>query len=153
MKKVLIIASTFPRWKNDAEPNFVYTLSSLLAKKGYEVIVLAPHYYGAKKFEIIGDLKVYRFPYFYPLRFQKLCYEGGILENLKKSFLAKIQIPSLLICEFFYTIKIIKKEKIDFIHAHWILPQGFIAAIVKNLYKIPFIATAHAGDVFPLKNR
>lgn len=151
MKNVLVTATTFPRWKNDTEPNFVYILSSLLARKGYNVIVLAPHHYGAKKFEMMGNLKVYRFPYFYPLRFQKLCYEGGILENIRKSVLAKIQIPFLFISELFYTIKIIKKEKIDFIHAHWIIPQGIVAVIIKKLYKIPFIATAHAGDVFPIR--
>ncbi len=150
-KKILVTATTFPRWKNDSEPSFVYALSSTLEKKGYKTVVLAPHYYKAKIFEVMGNLKVYRFPYFYPLRFQRLCYEGGILENLKKSFLAKIQMPFLLLSEYFHTIKIIKKEKIDFIHAHWIVPQGFIAALIKKLYKIPFISTAHAGDVFPLK--
>src|SRR3989338_6473945 len=152
MKNVLVLATTFPRWKNDTEPNFVYTLSNLLAKKGYNITVLAPHHYKAKKFELMGNIKVYRFPYFYPLKFQKLCYEGGILENLKKSFLAKIQVPFLLISEYFYTIKLIKKEKIDIIHAHWLLPQGFVAAIIKKLYKISFVSTAHAGDVFPINS-
>ena len=151
MKNVLVTATTFPRWKDDAEPNFVYVLSNLLAKKGYNITVLAPHHYGAKKFEILGNLKVYRFPYFYPLRFQRLCYEGGVLENIRKSFIAKIQVPFLFISELFYTTRIIKKEKIDLIHAHWVIPQGVIAAIIKKLYKIPFIATAHAGDIFPIR--
>lgn len=150
-RKILVTATTFPRWKNDTEPNFVYVLSNLLAKKNYEVIVLVPHHYKAKKFEIMDNLRVYRFPYFYPSRLQKLCYEGGILENLKKSLLARIQVPFLLFFQFIYTLKIIKKEKVDLIHAHWVLPQGFLAAIIKKLYGIHFIATAHAGDIFPLK--
>src|SRR3989338_3197881 len=150
-KKILVMATTFPRWKNDTEPNFVYTLSNLSAARSYNIIVLAPHHHNSKKFEVMGNLKVYRFPYFYPLRYQKLCYEGGILENISKSFLAKIQIPFLFISELFYAIRIIKKEKIDIIHAHWIIPQGIIAAIIKQLYKIPFIITVHAGDVFPIK--
>src|SRR3989338_75390 len=152
MKNVLVLATTFPRWKNDTEPNFVYTLSNLLAKKGYNITVLAPHHYKAKKFELMGNIKVYRFPYFYPLRLQKLCYEGGIIENLKKSFLAKIQVPFLLVSEYFHMARIIKKEKIGFVHAHWILPQGFIAAIIKKIYNVPFVVTAHAGDIFPIKN-
>ena len=151
MKNVLVTATTFPRWKNDTEPGFVFTLSNMLAKKGFNVVVLVPHCYNAKKFEIMGNLRVYRFSYFYPASLQKLCYEGGILENLKKSFLAKIQVPFLLISEYFNVLRVIKKEKIDFIHAHWILPQGFLAAIIKKFYKIPYIATAHAGDIFPIK--
>src|SRR3989344_3251708 len=152
MKTVLVTATTFPRWANDTEPGFVFELSRLLAKKGHNIVVLAPHYPGAKKFELMGDLKVYRFPYFYPLRYQRLCYEGGILENMKKSFLAKVQAPFLLVSEYFHIARIIKKEKIDIIHAHWIIPQGFLAALIKKFHKIPYIATAHAGDVFPLRN-
>jgi transcription termination factor Rho len=60
-------------------------LSSLLSKK-YNVVVLAPHYPNARKFEVMGNLKIYRFPYFYPLRLQKLCYDGGILEILPEGF-------------------------------------------------------------------
>lgn len=151
MKNVLAMATTFPRWENDTEPNFVFKLSSLLSKNGYGMTILAPHYPNAKRFETIGKLKIYRFPYFYPLKLQKLCYDGGILENIKKSLLAKVQIPLLLLSEYFYAKKIVKKERIDIIHAHWIIPQGLIAAIIKKLYNIPFISTAHAGDVFPIK--
>ena len=150
MKNVLVTATTFPRWRNDTEPNFVFVLSSLLSRK-YNVVVLAPHYPNARKFEVIRNIKIYRFPYFYPSRLQKLCYNGGILENIKKSFIARIQIPFLLISEFYHVAKIVKKEKIDFIHSHWIIPQGFIAAIIKKLFRIPFVSTAHAGDIFPIK--
>ena len=149
-KRILVTATTFPRWEGDTEPAFVYFLSRLLAKKGHKIINLVPHHPGAKKYEERDGMKIYRLRYFFE-KHQKLCYDGGILENLKRSNLARIQVPFLFISEFLYIIKIIKKEKIDFIHAHWILPNGFIAAIVKKLYGVPFLSTAHAGDIFPLK--
>ena len=99
-KKILVIATTFPRWKNDIEPNFIYNLSNMLAKKKHKVVVLAPHHFKAKKYEIMDNIKVYRFPYFYPYKLQRLCYEGGILENIKNSLLAKIS--------FFFRINIHK---------------------------------------------
>ena len=152
MKKVFVVASTFPRWKKDTTPGFVYDLSKLLAKH-YNLIVLVPHYYKSKKIERMDNLEIYRFPYFYPEKYQKLCYEGGILPNIKKSLLAKIQIPFLLISEFFSMRRLIKKEKIQMIHAHWIIPQGFLGAIFKKIYALPLIVTVHAGDIFPLKNK
>jgi len=48
-------------------------------------VVLAPFHYGAKRFEIMDEMKVYRFPYFYPAKYQKLAYGGGILPSLKKA--------------------------------------------------------------------
>ena len=150
MKKILVVASTFPRWLGDSTPGFVFDLSNLLAKK-FDMKVLAPHYYGAKKHERMNNLDVYRFQYFLA-KFQKVAYDGGILPNLKKSFLAKLQVPFFLLLEFVSIKKIIKKEQVNAIHAHWIIPQGFLSIFFKKKYKIPLIVSAHGSDVFPLRN-
>lgn len=151
MKNILVITTTFPRWVNDSTPAFVFDLSKRLAKK-YNLVVLAPHHYKAKKFEIIDGLRIYRFPYFLPEKYQKLCYDGGILPNIKKSFLAKIQVPFFLLSEYFSIKKIMGKEKIDLVHAHWIFPNGFLAALLKKKYGVPLIVTVHGSDIFALKN-
>lgn len=151
--KVLVIGSTFPRWKKDTTPGFVYDLCRFLRKKGHEIIVLAPHYLNSKKYEEIDGLKIYRFQYFYPAKLQKLCYDGGILPNLRKSIIARIQVPFLLVFEFFMIIRLIIKEKINVVHAHWILPQGILGAIICTIFRIPLIISVHAGDIFPLKNK
>jgi len=151
-KRILVTTTTFPRWKNDTEPSFVFYLSNFLSKKGHEITVLAPHHYNAKRYEIMDNVKVYRFPYFYPYKLQRLCYDGGILENLRKSILARMQIPFLFLMELLYMRKIIKKEKINLIHAHWIFPQGILAAFYKKFFRIPYIVTVHAGDIFPIRN-
>ncbi|MBI2541507.1 glycosyltransferase family 4 protein [Candidatus Woesearchaeota archaeon] len=152
-KSILVAATTFPRWKNDTEPNFVFVLSRLLAGYGHKVVVLAPHFHNAKKFEVIDGVRIYRFSYFLPYSLQKVCYEGGIFGNLKKYRIAVFQLPLLVAFEFFNMARLIKKEKIDVVHAHWILPQGFSACLCKKLFNVPYVATAHAGDVFPLKNK
>ena len=150
-RKVLAIASTFPRWENDASPRFVYDLSNRLAYN-YDVIVLAPHHKGALKKEKLGRVDARRFAYFKPESMQKLCYDGGIIPNMKSSFLAKMQMPLLIITEFFSACSIIKKEKISLIHAHWILPQGLVGVFLKKLFKVPLLVTIHGSDLFPLKN-
>lgn len=152
VKKILATGTTFPRWENDTEPSFVYDLSDLLAKRGFDVIALTPHHKGAKKEEKLGNVRVIRFPYFFT-RWEKLCYDGGIIPNMKKYWYARFLMPLLIFSETIYAYRIAKKEKVDAIHAHWIVPQGFVAAVIKKLTGIPYIVTAHAGDVFPLKNR
>jgi len=37
-KKILVIATTFPRWNNDSTPRFVYDLSNRLTSS-YNIIV------------------------------------------------------------------------------------------------------------------
>lgn len=150
-KKVLVIASTFPRWENDATPRFIYDLSNRLASE-YNITVLAPHYNGALKKEKLGRIDARRFAYFKPESMQKLCYDGGIIPNMKASLLAKMQMPLLIISEFISASRIIKKEKIGLIHAHWMLPQGLVGAFLKKRFRVPLLVTIHGSDLFPLKN-
>ena len=150
--RILVLATTFPRWRNDTEPAFVYELSTRLAKK-YDISVLAPHHNRAKTFEKFDGLTVYRFPYFYPFSLQKLCYEGGIFQNLKSRFAVRLLIPFFILSEVFSTFALVGRNKFNLLHAHWVIPQGFIAALIKKIYGVPYIVTAHAGDVFPVKSR
>ena len=149
---MLVLTSTFPRWKEDTTPAFVYELSNRLAKKGRKIIVLAPHAYKAVTNEKLGNVEVYRFRYFIPSNLQKIAYGAGIIPNVKDSFLAKIQIPFFLISEYFAASNLIRKYKPNILHAHWLIPQGLLAIILKKIYKIPFIITVHGSDLFPLKN-
>ena len=133
-EKVLVIATTFPRWENDTEATFVKDLCIEISKE-FEVHVLVPHYKGLKFKEKVGNLYMHRFPYFYPYKYQKLAY-GGILPNLKKNPLLFLQAPFLFISMLINTIKIIKNDRIKVIHAHWFFPQGLIAALCTKYFKI-----------------
>ncbi len=149
--KILVLTTTFPRYKNDNTPQFVLELSKEIKNKGFEVTVLAPHHKNSKFFEDIEGVKVYRFPYFFPISLQKLCYEGGIMRNIRKSFLPKLQVPFFFLSYFYYSYKIIRKFKIEVIHSHWIIPSGFIGAFFKKFLKIKHITTAHAIDVYTME--
>ena len=91
-KRVLVLASTFPRWPNDTEPPFVYNLCRSLADS-FAITVLAPHAPGALAFEQMGDVSVHRFRYMWPERLEKLAY-GGILPNLKRNRWLWALVPS-----------------------------------------------------------
>ena len=150
-KRALVLTTTFPRWFKDSTPQFVYQLSNRLGEQ-YDMTILAPHYPGAKKQENMGTTDVHRFAYFKPESQQKLCYDGGIIPNLKKSLLAKIQLPLLIKLEYYHAYRLIKQKKINLIHAHWVLPSGWLAAFLKKKFNIPLIITIHGSDLFPLKN-
>lgn len=145
--KILVLTSTFPRWNDDVRPPFVYDLSRGLQKQGFDVFVLAPHCQGAKKFEIMDGMKVYRFTYFYPAKYQKIAYGPGVVPNLKSSILARIELPIFFLSELFNAMKIIRREKIDIINSHWLIPHGIVGVICKKVFRIPNVAIAHGSDV------
>ena len=148
--RVLVIATTFPRWEDDQEPRFVYNLCQNLPKE-VDIHVLAPHAPNAKEQETLGEIKITRFPYFYPKYLQKLCYDGGIIPKLKSSWLARVQLPFFLFFLFIRLIKMTANNRFDLIHCHWLIPQGFFCALIKFFRGTPYLLTAHGGDVYSFK--
>ena len=145
MKKVLVLASTFPRWKHDSRPAFVYNICRHVKK--YKMIVLAPHHLGARKKENMDDVTVYRFPYF-PEKYQTLASGAGLLTNAK-SLSGKAQVPFFFSFMSLNLLRVIKKENPDVIHAYWVIPCGIVAAM---LTKKPLVITSLGSDVFALHN-
>ena len=62
-KKILVTASTFPRWKDDTEPRFILDYCIGLSRY-YDITVLVPAAIGAKQNEILEGIKVIRYHYF-----------------------------------------------------------------------------------------
>lgn len=149
MKKLLVFTSTFPRWKNDTIPLFVYELSKRLTKN-FKVHVLAPNYPGAKEEEIMDKMRIHRFRYFFR-RYETLTGSGGILPTIKKNKLNYFKVPFFLIGEYFALKKAVKEIKPDIIHAHWIIPQGWIASLINKKSKVEYIVTSHGSDILGLK--
>lgn len=145
-KKILVLASTFPRWKHDTIPPFVFELEKRLAKD-FEIHILAPHFYKAKKYEEWENLKIHRYQYFWPARWENLCYGGGILPNIKKNYLLAFQLPFLIISALFSLAYLTKKHRINGIHAHWIVPGGLIAVFYKVIFNndLKILISAHSS--------
>ena len=150
-KNLLIVTSTFPRWKNDTDPPFVFELAKRLANH-FTITVLTPNYTGSLSYENMEGISVHRFRYFLK-SFEKLAGSEGILPTLKRNKLYYLLVPFFILAEFLALLQLIRKNKPDIIHAHWILPQGLIASLVHKLTGVPFVLTTHGGDIYGLQGK
>lgn len=152
--KVLVLTSTFPRWKNDSEPAFVFELSRRLLSV-FDVTVIAPRATGSVDQEIMDGLKVIRFPYFFR-RWENLAtHSGGILNRLRANPFNHLLVPLFLLGQLLALIRLLRNERFDLIHAHWLIPQGLVAAVclVITRQKIPLLCTSHGGDLYALRGK
>ncbi len=150
--RVLVLTSTFPRWENDAEPAFVFELCRRLTST-FDITVLCPRTPDSKKREFMGGLRVIRFPYFFQ-RWEKLAmHGGGILNKLKSNPVYYLLVPLFLMGQLWSLIRLLRKERFDLIHAHWLIPQGLIAVLglMLSRRRIPLLCTSHGGDIFALR--
>lgn len=143
MKKLLVTASTFPRWAHDTEPRFILDLCKALSTF-YEITVLVPNTPGALDEEVIEGIHVRRYHYFPIHKWETLCYPGAIVPRIKEKKIRALLVPFLFISLFFNIYKY--KDQYDLVHSHWLIPQGIIQAFFKK----PYLVTGHGADVTSL---
>ena len=151
--RILVLTSTFPRWRGDTEPPFVLELCQRLAEH-FDIHILAPHAAGAASETIFDGMRVTRYRYFLP-RWESLAYQGGILANLKKNRYRYALIPFFLLFQTLAIQKLLRRFPFDLIHAHWIVPQGTCAILASRMHSmvLPILCTSHGGDLYGLSSR
>jgi glycosyltransferase involved in cell wall biosynthesis len=150
---LLVLASTYPRWSDDPEPGFVHELSKRLTGQ-FEVSVLCPHAAGAAIDEVFDGVRVLRYRYA-PVQLETLVNDGGIVTNLRRAKWKLMLVPTFVLAQAWAAWRLLRREKIDVIHAHWLIPQGLIAALLQFLpgRKVPFVVTSHGADLYALRGR
>ncbi|MEE2679342.1 MAG: glycosyltransferase [Myxococcota bacterium] len=144
--RILLTASTFPLHPDDALPGFVFGLARALAEHD-DVTVLAPGAPGAAEFEEWSGVRVRRFPYFWPRRFERLAYAEGMDTNLRRSWLARLELPTFLAAEWRATRRAAVDVQAEVVNSHWLLPQGLTAALARGRSaRFRHVVTLHGGD-------
>jgi len=139
--RVCVLTTTYPLGQEDSTPSFVASLTERLANRyGLSVHVVAPHAPGASKREVLRGVEVTRFRYAATERAQCLAYGAGIVENLQRSWRARLQVPAFLGSMFKATAQ--AAASCDLIHAHWLEP-GFVALAAKRILAKPLVITIH----------
>lgn len=144
---ILVMGTTFPRWTGDTLPPFVFELSKRL-NEFEKCVVLAPMAEGSEEHEVMDGLEVHRFKYPF-MKFAKFG-EGAILPLIKQNKFRWFTVPFFVVWQFFAMRNLMKKYEFDKVHAHWIIPQGFIAVVYKTFFKkgLKVLVTSHGGDIY-----
>lgn len=136
--KALVLTTTFPI--NISVGKHIFEKCEHLTKQHVDVTVIAPSHRSVPNNEIVNRIHVKRFNYFFPKSLQRLAYGSGLVNNLKSSFLAKIQLPLLMVCFFFKSL--IHAGNADIIHCHW-LPAGLVGVLIKIILKKKIVLMMH----------
>jgi glycosyltransferase involved in cell wall biosynthesis len=145
--RILQITSSFPRWEEDYAGLFILQSAIALKGRGMEVEVIAPGAPGVPKNDVLKGIPVHRFTYVFPSGVQKLAYGGGILSNLKISWIARFEILPFFFTLFLKTLQLAKR--FDVLHAHWI-PTSLPVLLIARLVRKPIVLTVHETDPYHL---
>jgi len=146
--RLLVLTSTLPRWRDDSEPRFVLDLTRALSDR-FEPLILAPMAVGAARREQLEGIAVERFSYTPVAAWQRLAAPGAIMPNLRKNRLLYLLVPALIVAQFVAAARLLRRERFDLIHCHWLVPQGLVLALLSLFIKLPpMLLTCHGADAF-----
>lgn len=151
--RLLVVASTYPRWIDDSEPAFVHELSKRLTQS-FDVSVVCPGAKGAYANEFIDGVDIHRFRYA-PDSLQTLVNDGGIVTNLRRSPWKWLLLPGFFLAQMLSVRREVRRVRPDVVHAHWLIPQGLLMALLSLFDKRmpPFVVTSHGADLYALRGQ
>lgn len=145
--RVAILTHTAPRFMGDQAAAFMKGLGNSFVGAGMQTYMLAPW-----DAEIKPDKeRRYRFVtyrYVWPARWHQLGYSRTLQNDMAMRRSSVLLSPLMLVFGILALRKLVRRERIDIINAHWIVPNGFMAAIVSKLTGVPVVPTLPGSDVF-----
>ncbi|MGA8260434.1 MAG: glycosyltransferase [Arenicellales bacterium] len=144
---LVVLASTYPRWANDAVPNFVENFVNRMSDKFRNVCVIAPHYKGAQRKERnpANNVCVRRFRYFIPYSRENIAYG-----EFRKDKSYSVKVLFYVWSELWTTFWVCIRSERPVINAHWLIPQGFVAVLLRPVFRCKVVISIHGADVFTL---
>lgn len=144
--KICFLTHTFPKNKNDPTAAFLHALVIGMEKSGVSVIVLTPYHKALRPQDF--PYKVVSYKYIWPKLFHTLGYASTLKRGLFLPFKAYIIAPFLFVFGTMKLIEVARREKIDVISSHWLLPSGLMAMVASRLMRIPYVVTLPGSDVY-----
>jgi glycosyltransferase involved in cell wall biosynthesis len=128
--RILVLIHEFPP-VGGGGGRVVEDVYRFLHQRGHESIVVTPYLKGLLRHEELGGVQINRIP-----SGRRAPYKATLFDMAAYIFVG-----------FFHCLRLIRTWKPDVIHVHFAVPAGALAWALSRITKIPYVITAHLGDV------
>jgi phosphatidyl-myo-inositol dimannoside synthase len=144
---ILSLTSSYPRYEGDPTAPFVESITTHVAALGHTVHVVLPESSAWDRPPAEGSVS------FHPYRYSPIrswtpwgyseSLAGGV--NVKRRLFALA--PAVALSALRTANRLLARERFDLIHAHWVIPNGAIAAHAGRGSRPPLVVSLHGSDV------
>jgi phosphatidyl-myo-inositol dimannoside synthase len=148
--RILVLTHNYPRFPGDFSGVFIRALCVALADLGSTVTVLTPFDPGfvpAVPEQAAPKVQVLTYRYIWPDRWHRLGYMRTLDSDIQLRGWALLLAPFMFVFGTLAAWRAVRRIKPDVIHAHWVLPNGFIGALVARLTHTPLVVSLPGSDV------
>jgi glycosyltransferase involved in cell wall biosynthesis len=148
--RIGVLTHNYPRFPGDFVGGFIEAFCRELAREGHHVTAIAPYdaAFDRALSESVGsgrvDLRLYR--YVWPTRLHRVGYGRSMRSDLALRLDGYVLSPALIASGIITTLAWARRTAPDVLHAHWVLPNGFIGAVVSAVTGIPLVVSVPGSD-------
>jgi len=147
-----VLTHNYPRFSGDFSGTFVEALCREFAQQEQQVTIWAPFdsaYQQRSQMEKESnnhsiDLHLYR--YIWPERLHQLGYMRSMHADLALRGEGYLLGPNMVAAGLVKVLREVRQLRPDLLHAHWLLPNGFIGAVVSKLTGVPLVISVPGSD-------
>jgi len=140
-----VITHNYPRFIGDFSGNFVEALCEELTAQKQRITAWTP-YDTAFARPLDHPVRIRPYRYVWPERYHLLGYSRSMESDLALRLNAYALSPLMFAAGIATVLSEARATKPDILHAHWLLPNGFIAAVVSRQLGIPLVISVPGSD-------
>ncbi|PDW01688.1 glycosyltransferase family 4 protein [Candidatus Viridilinea mediisalina] len=151
--RILMLASSFPKWPGETTAPFMEEIAAGVAARGHAVTLLLPYHPELQRatVERAVRLRVYRYA---PHRALNVWgYAQSLFSDTQVKFRTLVAAPFALGAATQALMAELEQARraghaYDLVHAHWVLPNGPPAALPAALFGLPLVVSLHGSDIY-----
>ncbi len=153
--RILQLTSTLPLSPTGSEAPFILHIARSLGELGHEVHILAPHHPGLQWPAHEGNVHFHFFKYAPFSRWNIWGYGQSLHSDVHLKWGIYGLLPLAAASAMRHLHRLQKSSRpFDILHAHWLLPNGPIAAMARHHKSLPLAISLHGSDMYAArKNR
>jgi glycosyltransferase involved in cell wall biosynthesis len=144
--RVLMITLGYPKYPGEPTAPFIEAIARSLAARGHSLDVVLPYH---PEFRYPASDEIRFFPYRYsPVSsFAPWGFGNSFGPNSRINVAAGTLLPAIALSLRRCVRRRLAIGGYDVIHAHWVVPNGWLAASAGRAHKVPLVVTLHGSDV------
>ncbi len=143
-----MLTSSYPRFPDDGAGSFVRSLARNVGLQGNQVQVLAPHDGSRVIPPEDPNVTVSFFSYAPVNKLRLIGYGRSLYGDVRLRPWAYLSVCCYTLAGIFAAVSTVRRGRCEVVHAHWVVPSGFLGTVVSRLLNIPLIVSLHGSDVY-----
>ena len=143
---IVMVTTSYPRFPGDLTGTFLEPIAHGVANRGHRVHVVAPWHPEIQRADREGNVTFHFYRYAPCNTLNVFGYASALRADTSMRLSAYAVTPFALYAGLRETRRVIQTYRATMVHAHWVIPNGFLASLASRA--LPLVVSLHGSDVY-----